>query len=40
MVAGGICAGISEVCPSDFSVMEGGHHVRVCVILDISKPLC
>lgn len=36
----GICFGIGEVCPSEFSVMEGGDHVRVHVILDISKPLC
>lgn len=39
-VAEGLCSGIGEVCHSDFSVMEGGDHVRVCVILDISKPLC
>ena len=39
-VAEGICSGIGEVSPSDFSVMEGGDHVHVCVILDITKPLC
>ncbi|KAK9984156.1 hypothetical protein SO802_033681 [Lithocarpus litseifolius] len=38
-VAKGLCSGIGEVCPSDFSVMEGSDHVRVRVILDISKPL-
>ena len=40
MVAKGICSGIGEVCPSEFSIMEGGDHVCVRVILDISKPLC
>ena len=40
IVAKGLCSGIGEVCPSDFSVMEGGDHVRVRVILDTSKPLC
>ena len=39
-VAEGICSGIGEVCPSEFSIMEGGDHVCVRVILDISKPLC
>ncbi|KAL0004666.1 hypothetical protein SO802_012227 [Lithocarpus litseifolius] len=39
-VAEGICSGIGEVVPSDFSVMEGGDHVRVRVILDTTKPLC
>ena len=36
-VAEGICSGIGEVCPSEFSIMEGGDHVCVHVILDISK---
>ena len=40
MVAEGLCSGIGEVCSSDFLLMEGGDHVRVRVILDISKPLC
>ena len=40
MVAKGICSSIGEVCPSEFSIMEGGDHVCVRVILDISKPLC
>ena len=39
MVAEGLCSGIGEVCSSNFSVMEGGDHVHVRVILDISKPL-
>lgn len=39
-MAEGLCSSIGEVCSSDFSVMEGGDHVRVRVILDISKPLC
>ena len=39
VVAKGICSGIGEVCPSDFSVMEGGDFMRMQVILDISKPL-
>ena len=39
VVAEGICSGIGEVCPSDFSVMEGSDFMRVRVILDISKPL-
>ena len=39
-VAEGLCSGIGEVCSSDFSVMEGGDHVHVRVILDITKPLC
>lgn len=39
-VAEGLCSGIGEVCSSDFSVMEGGDHVRVRVILDVTKPLC
>ena len=39
-VAEGLCLGIGEVCPSNFSIMEGGDHLRVHVILDISKPLC
>lgn len=38
-VAEGLCSSTGEVCPSDFSVMEGDDHVRVRVILDISKPL-
>ena len=28
-VAEGLCSGIGEVCSSNFSVMEGGDHVRV-----------
>ena len=39
VVAEGLCSGIGEVCPSDFSVMEGGDFMRVRVILDITKPL-
>ena len=39
VVVEGICSGIGEVCPSDFSVMEGGDFMRVQVILDITKPL-
>ena len=39
-VAEGLCSSIGEVCSSDFSIMEGGDHVHVRVILDISKPLC
>ena len=39
VVAKGICSGIGEVCPLDFSVMEGGDFMRMQVILDISKPL-
>lgn len=35
-----MCSGIGEVYPSDFSVMEGGDHLRVRVILHITKPLC
>jgi len=39
-VAEGLCSGIGEVCSTDFSVMEGGDHVRVRVILNVTKPLC
>lgn len=38
-VVEGICSSIREVCPSDFSDMEGGDYLRVRVVLDISKPL-
>ena len=39
VVVEGICSSIGEICPSNFSVMEGGDFMRVRVILDISKPL-
>ena len=39
VVTEGICSGIGAVCPSNFSVMEGGDFTKVRVILDISKPL-
>ena len=38
-MAKGLCSGIGEVCSSDFSVMEGGDHVRVRVILNVTRPL-
>lgn len=37
--AEGLCLGIGDVCPTEFSLMEGGDHLRVRVILDITKPL-
>ena len=38
-VAEGICWGISEVCSSKKSKMEGGDFMRVQVNIDVSKPL-
>jgi len=38
--AEGLCLRIGEVCPTDFSIMEGGDHLRVHVVIDITKPLC
>ena len=35
----GICSIIGEVCPLDFSDMEGGDYLWVWVVVDISKPL-
>ena len=38
-VAEGICWGISEVCSSENSKMEGCDFMRVRVNIDVSKPL-
>lgn len=39
-VVEGLCLRIGEVCPTDFSIMEGGDHLWVWVVIDITKPLC
>lgn len=39
VVAEDTCSGIGEVCPFEYSEMEGGDYMIVRVLLDISKPL-